>query len=80
MIDMPRRKASNVIGEVLSSAEDLRNTIGALPAEIQGKIKDLALTIISRPVKKRGRPPKKRGRPRKRGRARKPRVEAPTEV
>jgi len=75
---MPRRKASDIISDVLASAENLKNSIGALPAEIRDGIRDLALTMITQPVKRRGRPPKKVGRPRKRVRPRKPKKEAPS--
>jgi hypothetical protein len=66
---MPRRKASDSIANVLSLAEGLRNRITALPAEIRDGTKDLALAIVTRTGKRRGRPPGKRGRPRgRRGR------------
>ncbi len=71
---MPRRKkSSSIISEVLTSAENLRNSLNAVPAEVQEKIRDLALVIVSKTEKRRGRPPgKRRGRPRKkRGRPRK---------
>jgi len=70
---MPRRRASDIISEVLTSAENLRNSLNAVPGEIKGTIRDIALSIVNKPVKRRGRPPaKRRGRPRKkRGRPRK---------
>ncbi len=70
---MPRRKSSSIISEVLTAAESLRNGLNAVPAEVQDRIRDLALVILNKPVKRRGRPPgKRRGRPRKkRGRPRK---------
>jgi hypothetical protein len=77
---MPRKKASNVIADVFASAEILRKDIGALPTEIRDKIRDLALAMISQPVKRRGRPQKKAGRPRKRGGPRKPKAEAPAQA
>ncbi len=77
---MPRRKSSSIISEVLTSAESLRNSINAVPAEIKGTIRDIVLSIVNKPVKRQGRPlGKRRGRPRKkRGRppARKKRVKA----
>ncbi len=83
---MPRRKTSDIIAHVLSSAESLKNNIAAVPVEIQDRIRDLALVIVNKPVKRRGRPPgrkrgrppgrKKRGRPRKRAKA----VETPTQA
>jgi hypothetical protein len=68
---MPRRKTSNIISNVLASAERLRKDISSVPMEIQDKIHELAMAIVSKPAKRRGRPPKKRGRPRKRSRQRK---------
>jgi hypothetical protein len=68
---MPRKKSSNLISNVLASAERLKNDISAVPIEIQNKLRELAMAIVSKPVKRRGRPPKKRGRPRKRGRPKK---------
>jgi hypothetical protein len=65
---MPRRKASNIVSDVLTSAENLRDNISALPVELRDKIRDLALTVITQPMKRPGRPPKKAGRPRKRAR------------
>ncbi len=73
---MPRRKTSNTISDVLNSAENLKNSIAAVPADIQDGIRDLALAIISKPVKRRGRPPKKRVRPKTRVRMPKPRARA----
>lgn len=67
---MPRKKSSGMIADVLSSAEQLRNTIASLQSEIRDKAKDLALAIVNQPVKKRGRPPKKPGRPRGKPRGR----------
>ncbi len=76
---MPRRKSSNIISDILDSAESLRKDISALPEEIRDGIRKLALSMVSEPKKKRGRPPKrKRGRPRKRGKPRKPKAEAAT--
>ena len=68
---MPRRKTSNLISNVLASAERLKKDISSVPIEIQGKLQELAMAIVSKPAKRRGRPPKKRGRPRKSGRPRK---------
>lgn len=65
---MPRRKASESIAGVLSSAENLRNAINALPVNVRDKTRDLALAIVAAAPKKRGRPPRKRGKPRKVGR------------
>jgi len=61
--NMPRRKASDSIAGVLSLAEGLRNRITALPAEIRDGTKELALAIVTRTGKRRGRPPGRRGRP-----------------
>lgn len=84
---MPRKKkASGLIADVLSTAEDLRNAIASLQAEIRDKARDLALAVVNQPVKRRGRPPKKLGRPRgrlrgrPRGRPPKPRTVAPTQM
>jgi len=68
---MPRRKTSNLISNVLASAERLKKDISSVPIEIQDKLQELAMAIVSKPAKRRGRPPKKRGRPRKKGRPRK---------
>lgn len=51
---MPRKKASGVIADVLSSAEQLRNAITALQADIREKARDLALAVVNQPVKRRG--------------------------
>ncbi len=73
---MPRRKASESIAGVLSSAENLRNAINNLPDQIRTKTRDLALAIVTTVPKKRGRPPgkrgKRRGRPPKRTQEAKP--------
>ena len=66
---MPRRKTSNIISDVMDSAETLRKDIDAVPYEMREKIREIAIDMISKPKKSRGRPPKKkdkRGRPRKR--------------
>ncbi len=66
---MPRRKTSNIISDVMDSAETLRKDIDAVPYEMREKIREIAIDMISKPKKGRGRPPKKkdkRGRPRKR--------------
>ena len=71
---MPRRKTSNIISDVMDSAETLRKDIDAVPYEMREKIREIAVDMISEPKKGRGRPPKKRGRPKKkkkRGRPRK---------
>jgi len=60
---MPRRKASESIANVLLSAENLRNAVNALPADIREKTRDLALTIVAAVPKRRGRPRGRRGRP-----------------
>jgi len=68
---MPRKKASDSISEVLTSAEVLRNKIASLSAEVREGTKELALAIVNMQGKRRGRPPGKRNRPRgKRGRPR----------
>jgi hypothetical protein len=56
---MPRKKSSNLISNVLASADRLKNDISAVPIEIQDKLQELAMAIVSKPVKRRGRPPKK---------------------
>ena len=66
---MPRRKTSNIISDVMDFAETLRKDIDAVPYEMREKIREIAIDMISKPKKGRGRPPKKkdkRGRPRKR--------------
>ena len=69
---MPRRKTSNIISDVMGSAETLRKDIEAVPYEMRDKIREIAVDMICEPKKGRGRPPKKRGRPKKkRGRPRK---------
>jgi hypothetical protein len=71
---MPRRKTSNIISDVMDSAETLRKDIDAVPYEMRDKIREIAVDMISEPKKSRGRPPKRRGRPKKkkkRGRPRK---------
>ncbi|WP_455369554.1 hypothetical protein [[Eubacterium] cellulosolvens] len=62
---MPRRKTSNIISDVMDSAETLRKDIDAVPYEMRDKIREIAVDMISEPKKGRGRPPKKRGRPKK---------------
>jgi len=69
---MPRRKTSDSIASVLSSAENLRNAINTLPMEVRDKTRDLSLAIVSAVPKKRGRPPGMRERRRKTERLRKP--------
>jgi len=64
---MPRRKASQSVAVVLASAENLRNRITILPAEVRDGTRELALAILALPARRRGRPPKL-GRPRKVGR------------
>ncbi|MFW9897606.1 MAG: hypothetical protein ACFFD7_17505 [Candidatus Thorarchaeota archaeon] len=71
---MPRRKTSNIISDVMDSAETLRKDIDAVPYEMKEKIREIVVDMISKPKKGRGRPPKKkdkRGRPRKRKKAEK---------
>ncbi|TRO60738.1 hypothetical protein E2P64_01860 [Candidatus Bathyarchaeota archaeon] len=69
---MPRRKTSNIISDVMDSAETLRKDIDAVPYEMRDKIREIAVDMISEPKKGRGRPRKKRGRPKKkRGKPRK---------
>lgn len=66
---MPRRKTSNIISDVMDSAETLRKNIDSVPYEMREKIREIVVDMISKPKKGRGRPPKKkdkRGRPRKR--------------
>jgi hypothetical protein len=87
---MPRKKASGMIADVVSSAEQLRNAIATLRAEIREKARDLALAVVNEPVKRRGRPPKRLGRPRgrpkgrhrarHRGRPPKPKTAAPAQI
>lgn len=89
LMDMPRRKTSASISNVLASAENLRNTINALPTQVRDQTKELALAIVTqpakrvgrppgRPPKRRGRPPKRRGRPAKKPVGRPPKaVERP---
>jgi hypothetical protein len=62
---MPRRKTSNIISDVMDSAETLRKDIDAVPYEMRDKIREIVVDMISEPRKGRGRPPKKRGRPKK---------------
>ena len=69
---MPRRKTSNIISDVMDSAETLRKDIDTVPYEMRDKIREIAVDMISEPKKGRGRPRKKRGRPKKkRGKPRK---------
>lgn len=71
---MPRRKTSNIISDVMDSAETLRKNIDSVPYEMREKIREIVVDMISKPKKGRGRPPKKkdkRGRPRKRKKAEK---------
>lgn len=71
---MPRRRASQSIAAVLGSAENLRDRIAALPAEVRDETKELALAVLALRARRRGRPPKlgrPRGRPRKVRRPRK---------
>jgi hypothetical protein len=78
---MPRRKTSNIISDVMDSAETLRKDIDAVPYEMRDKIREIAVDMISEPKKGRGRPPKKRGRPKKkRGRPRKRKKKSKTET
>jgi hypothetical protein len=77
---MPRRRSSDIISDVLASAESLRKDIGSLPEEIRDSMRELVLKMVSEPKRKRGRPPKKGGRQRRRGRPRKPRTEAQAQV
>ena len=56
----------------MDSAENLRKDIDAVPYEMREKIREMAIDMISKPKRGRGRPPKKkdkRGRPRKRKKA-----------
>ena len=76
---MPRRKASQSIAVVLTSAENLRNRITALPAEVRDGTRELALAILALPARRRRRPPKP-GRPRKVGRPPKVAPVAPAEA
>jgi len=62
---MPRRKTSNIISNVMDSAEKLRKDIDAVPYEMRDKIREITVDMISEQKKRRGRPPKKRGRPKK---------------
>lgn len=66
---MPRRRTSESITSVLTSAENLRNAVNALPEEMREKTRELALAIVGTTPKRRGRPPRKRGK--RRGRPRK---------
>lgn len=84
---MPRRKTSNIISNVMDSAENLRKDIDAVPYEMRDKIREIAVDMISEPKKRRGRPPKKRGRPKKkkkqeriRKRKKKPKAETITSL
>jgi hypothetical protein len=61
---MPRRKASRSIATALASAENLRNRIATLPAEVRDATKQLALAILALPIRRRG-PRAKLERPRK---------------
>ncbi|MBS7651086.1 MAG: hypothetical protein QXI59_03710 [Candidatus Bathyarchaeia archaeon] len=74
---MPRRKQSSLVAEVLSSAESLKENIESLPPNIRDKIREIALSMIAMPVKRRGRPPKVEG---KRRRGRPPKTEAAAEI
>ena len=72
---------SNIISDVMDSAETLRKDIDAVPYEIRDKIREIVVDMISEPKKSRGRPPKKRGRPKKkRGRPRKRKKKPKTET
>ncbi len=78
---MPRRKTSNIISDVMDSAETLRKDIDAVPYEMRDKIREIVVDMISKPRKGRGRPPKKRGRPKKKwGRQRKRKKKPKTET
>lgn len=80
---MPRRKTSNIISDVMDSAENLKKDIDAVPNELRDKIREIAVDMISEPKKSRGRLPKKRGRPKKknkRGRPRKTKKKSKTET
>jgi hypothetical protein len=76
---MPRRKASQSIAAILASAENLRNRITVLPAEVRNGTKELALAILTPPARRRGRPPRL-GRPRKTGRPPKVTAAAPAQA
>lgn len=73
---MPRRISSRSAAELLALAEELRNGVNALPSEVGGKIRELILSIISQPARRRERvlPRKRRARRAKP----KPEQEAPT--
>jgi hypothetical protein len=61
---MPRKVGSKSAAELLALAEELRNGVNALPSEMGGKIRELILSIINQPARRRGRvvPRKRRAR------------------
>ncbi|MEM2901805.1 MAG: hypothetical protein QXO32_03615 [Candidatus Bathyarchaeia archaeon] len=58
---MSRKVGTRSAAKLLALAEELRNGVNALPGDMSGKIRELVLSIINQPTRRRGRAvPRKR--------------------
>ncbi|MEM3079820.1 MAG: hypothetical protein QXF21_05845 [Thermoproteota archaeon] len=52
---MSRKVGTRSAAKLLALAEELRNGVNALPGDMSGKIRELVLSIINQPTRRRGR-------------------------